>query len=156
MWRPATREVSGTNDSTWSTQIFCFPRHQVANKPLRLAPLGNRRRFGPAPVESNTPPQLAQPSPTTFSKPYGSDNPTKSREESPTTPTPGKWNTFTTPSPARERFLVHRGVLGEISLQRVICLSFLPPPSSRAVYSSILTITNHDLRDPHFLSHRSS
>ena len=87
-------------------------------KLLRLAPLGNRRRFGPAPVEDNTPPQLAQPSPTTFSKPYGSDNSTTSREQSPSTPAPGKWNTFTTPSLARERFLAHRGVLGEISLQR--------------------------------------
>jgi hypothetical protein len=56
---------------------------------------GARRRFGPAPVENNIPPQLAQPSPTTFSKPNGSGNPTRSREESPSTPTPGKWNTFT-------------------------------------------------------------
>ena len=64
--------------------IKCLTKH------LRLAPLGNRRRFGPAPVENHTPPQLAQPSPTTFSKPYGSDDITGSREESPSTPTPSK------------------------------------------------------------------
>ena len=63
---------------------FCLTKH------LRLAPLGNRRRFGPAPVEDSTPPQLAQPSPTTFSKPLGNDSSAKSREESPSTPTPGK------------------------------------------------------------------
>lgn len=66
MWRPATREVSGTNDT----------------------PLGARRRFGPAPVEDSTPPQLAQPSSTTFSKLNGNDNSARSREESPSTPTP--------------------------------------------------------------------
>ncbi|KAH7884673.1 hypothetical protein F5I97DRAFT_1891108 [Phlebopus sp. FC_14] len=44
MWRPATREVTGTND----------------------VPLGTRRRFGPAPVEETAPPQLAQPSPSAY------------------------------------------------------------------------------------------
>ncbi|KIJ14281.1 hypothetical protein PAXINDRAFT_12932 [Paxillus involutus ATCC 200175] len=44
MWRPATREVTGTND----------------------VPLGSRRRFGPAPVEETVPPQLAQPSPSAY------------------------------------------------------------------------------------------
>ncbi|KAH9936048.1 hypothetical protein B0H21DRAFT_878702 [Amylocystis lapponica] len=47
MWRPATREVSGTNET----------------------PLGNRRRFGPAPVEETAPPQLAQPSPSAYPRP---------------------------------------------------------------------------------------
>ncbi|KZT07716.1 uncharacterized protein LAESUDRAFT_103549 [Laetiporus sulphureus 93-53] len=47
MWRPATREVTGTNDT----------------------PLGNRRRFGPAPTEETAPPQLAQPSPSAYPRP---------------------------------------------------------------------------------------
>ena len=32
-------------------------------------PLGNRRRFGPAPVEDTAPPQLAQPSPSAYPRP---------------------------------------------------------------------------------------
>ncbi|KAF7795952.1 hypothetical protein EIP86_007121 [Pleurotus ostreatoroseus] len=51
MWRPATREVTGTNET----------------------PLGNRRRFGPAPVEDSAPPQLAQPSPSAYPRPPPSD-----------------------------------------------------------------------------------
>lgn len=47
MWRPATREVTGTNET----------------------PLGNRRRFGPAPAEETAPPQLAQPSPSAYPRP---------------------------------------------------------------------------------------
>ncbi|KAF8529825.1 hypothetical protein JB92DRAFT_3081243 [Gautieria morchelliformis] len=43
MWKAATKQITGTND----------------------VPLGNRRRFGPAPVEM-APPQLAQPSPSAF------------------------------------------------------------------------------------------
>ncbi|OSD06402.1 hypothetical protein PYCCODRAFT_1404224 [Trametes coccinea BRFM310] len=52
MWRPATREVTGTND----------------------IPLGNRRRFGPAPVEESAPPQLAQPSPSAYPRPQAQND----------------------------------------------------------------------------------
>ncbi|GJE94874.1 Branchpoint-bridging protein [Phanerochaete sordida] len=64
MWRPATREVSGTNE----------------------IPLGNRRRFGPAPVEDHAPPQLAQPSPSAYPRapPSDRDGPRQSRDDSPT------------------------------------------------------------------------
>ncbi|KAF8992292.1 hypothetical protein BDQ17DRAFT_1392872 [Cyathus striatus] len=46
MWKPATRQVTGTND----------------------VPLGTRRRFGPAPAEETAPPQLAKPSPSVYPK----------------------------------------------------------------------------------------
>lgn len=48
-------------------------------------PLGNRRRFGPAPVESANPPQLAQPSPSAYPRPQlqrGSSE-ERSREQTP-------------------------------------------------------------------------
>ncbi|CAL1716829.1 unnamed protein product [Somion occarium] len=64
MWRPATREVTGTNE----------------------IPLGNRRRFGPAPVGETAPPQLAQPSPSAYPRPQvASDRESSqgSRNESP-------------------------------------------------------------------------
>ncbi|KAI6025114.1 hypothetical protein BKA83DRAFT_4257066 [Pisolithus microcarpus] len=62
MWRPATREVTGTND----------------------VPLGTRRRFGPAPVEESAPPQLAQPSPSAYPRFQHQEQDTrKSREETP-------------------------------------------------------------------------
>ncbi|OCH95465.1 hypothetical protein OBBRIDRAFT_788351 [Obba rivulosa] len=64
MWRPATREVTGTNET----------------------PLGNRRRFGPAPVEETAPPQLAQPSPSAYPRPpprNDSENNRNDRGESP-------------------------------------------------------------------------
>ncbi|THV02846.1 splicing factor SF1 [Dendrothele bispora CBS 962.96] len=64
MWRPATRQITGTND----------------------VPLGQRRRFGPAPSEETAPPQLAQPSPSAYPRPqeHSSDSPGKrGREESP-------------------------------------------------------------------------
>ncbi|KAF9466532.1 splicing factor SF1 [Collybia nuda] len=62
MWRPATRQITGTND----------------------VPLGQRRRFGPAPAEETAPPQLAQPSPSAYPRPHHDDSPGKrGREESP-------------------------------------------------------------------------
>ncbi|KIK63654.1 hypothetical protein GYMLUDRAFT_196432 [Collybiopsis luxurians FD-317 M1] len=62
MWRPATRQITGTND----------------------VPLGNRRRFGPAPTEESAPPQLAQPSPSAYPKPQEPESIGKrGREESP-------------------------------------------------------------------------
>lgn len=52
-------------------------------------PLGNRRRFGPAPVEETAPPQLAQPSPSAYPRPR--DDGSRAKEESySNTPTPGK------------------------------------------------------------------
>ncbi|KAF8742686.1 hypothetical protein AX14_002911 [Amanita brunnescens Koide BX004] len=65
MWKPATRQITGTND----------------------VPLGQRRRFGPAPAEETAPPQLAQPSPSAYPRPSVSsdhESPGKrGREESP-------------------------------------------------------------------------
>jgi splicing factor 1 len=64
MWRPATRQITGTND----------------------VPLGQRRRFGPAPAEETAPPQLAQPSPSAYPRSSNQDNESpgkRGREESP-------------------------------------------------------------------------
>ncbi|THH19813.1 hypothetical protein EW146_g1415 [Bondarzewia mesenterica] len=70
MWRPATRQITGTND----------------------VPLGNRRRFGPAPSEDIAPPQLAQPSPSAYPRPMQNDD-RKIKEETPSfTPTPADSN----------------------------------------------------------------
>ncbi|KIK39819.1 hypothetical protein CY34DRAFT_88532 [Suillus luteus UH-Slu-Lm8-n1] len=63
MWRPATREVTGTNE----------------------VPLGTRRRFGPAPAEEIARPQLAQPSPSAYPKQSNQDQDSRrGREETPT------------------------------------------------------------------------
>ncbi|KAG5645554.1 hypothetical protein DXG03_005829 [Asterophora parasitica] len=64
MWRPATRQITGTND----------------------VPLGQRRRFGPAPAEEAAPPQLAQPSPSAYPRSYNQDNESpgkRGRDDSP-------------------------------------------------------------------------
>lgn len=63
MWKPATRQITGTND----------------------VPLGQRRRFGPAPVEDGPAPQLAQPSPSAYPRSQHQDeSPGKrGRDESP-------------------------------------------------------------------------
>ncbi|TFK49894.1 hypothetical protein OE88DRAFT_1808958 [Heliocybe sulcata] len=64
MWKPATREVTGTNE----------------------IPLGTRRRFGPAPSEEIAPPQLAQPSPSAFPRQQPlspQDSPRRDREDTP-------------------------------------------------------------------------
>ncbi|KAG7089844.1 hypothetical protein E1B28_011489 [Marasmius oreades] len=62
MWRPATRQITGTND----------------------VPLGQRRRFGPAPAEDAAPPQLAQLSPSAYPRQHDIETPGKrGREESP-------------------------------------------------------------------------
>ena len=52
-------------------------------------PLGNRRRFGPAPVEEQQPPQLAQPSPSAYPRPRFQDERRDSNDSSHSTPTPG-------------------------------------------------------------------
>ncbi|KAF8907330.1 splicing factor SF1 [Gymnopilus junonius] len=62
MWKPATRQITGTND----------------------VPLGQRRRFGPAPADDAPAPQLAQPSPSVYPKSYNQEeSPKRSRDESP-------------------------------------------------------------------------
>lgn len=64
MWKAATKQITGTNDgkSTISHKISRYIEESNVTLPV---PLGNRRRFGPAPVET-APPQLAQPSPSAF------------------------------------------------------------------------------------------
>lgn len=62
MWKRATSQITGTND----------------------VPLGQRRRFGPAPTEDFAPPQLAQPSPSAYPRQHDTESPGKrGREESP-------------------------------------------------------------------------
>ncbi|PPR02611.1 hypothetical protein CVT24_002182 [Panaeolus cyanescens] len=62
MWKPATRQITGTND----------------------VPLGQRRRFGPAPTEEAPAPQLAQPSPSAYPRPHAyDDSPKRGRDDSP-------------------------------------------------------------------------
>ncbi|KAI0050444.1 hypothetical protein FA95DRAFT_1555561 [Auriscalpium vulgare] len=70
MWKPATRTITGTND----------------------VPLGNRRRFGPAPVEEVAPPQLAQPSPSAYPRPQHDDRRVKEESPSNGSPTPADAN----------------------------------------------------------------
>ncbi|KAJ7678524.1 splicing factor SF1 [Mycena rosella] len=65
MWRPATRQITGTNE----------------------VPLGQRRRFGPAPPEEAAPPQLAQPSPSAYPRPQPDSPGKRGRDESPSTDT---------------------------------------------------------------------
>ena len=80
MWRPATREVTGTNDSTFLAYIGMIVRSPS------LAPLGNRRRFGPAPTEETAPPQLAQPSPSAYPRPHAQNDRDSSRSDRGETP----------------------------------------------------------------------
>ncbi|OBZ72221.1 Branchpoint-bridging protein, partial [Grifola frondosa] len=79
MWRPATREVTGTNET----------------------PLGNRRRFGPAPVEESAPPQLAQPSPSAYPRPPPQSDRESSRSDRDDTPNPA--NGSADPNAPRKR-----------------------------------------------------
>lgn len=79
-------------------------------------PLGQRRRFGPAPVET-APPQLAQPSPSAFPRAPDQDSPGKRpREEAvtpvdsefkPTLPEPAFSFKAWFPSPIAQVYLVH-------------------------------------------------
>ncbi|KAF6757203.1 splicing factor SF1 [Ephemerocybe angulata] len=69
MWKPATRQITGTND----------------------VPLGTRRRFGPAPAEDNHAPQLAQPSPSVYPRQQSVDRESsvkRGRDDSPITGDP--------------------------------------------------------------------
>jgi hypothetical protein len=55
---------------------------------------GNRRRFGPAPVEELAPPQLAQPSPSAYPRPR--EDSSRNKEDHPSsasTPSLGKSST---------------------------------------------------------------
>ncbi|KAJ7746632.1 hypothetical protein B0H16DRAFT_1556557 [Mycena metata] len=61
MWRPATKQITGTNE----------------------VPLGQRRRFGPAPTEEAAPPQLAQPSPSAYPRPQAESPGKRGRGDSP-------------------------------------------------------------------------
>ncbi len=67
-------------------------------------PLGQRRRFGPAPTEEAAPPQLAQPSPSAYPRPQHQDNSPgkRGRDESPTSGDPkGKLPSICSHSAAR-------------------------------------------------------
>ncbi|GJJ08270.1 hypothetical protein Clacol_002480 [Clathrus columnatus] len=70
MWKAATKQITGTND----------------------IPLGTRRRFGPAPVETTAPPQLAQPSPSAFPRAPEPENSNKRQREETTTPSESDLN----------------------------------------------------------------
>lgn len=52
-------------------------------------PLGQRRRFGPAPVEDIPPPQLAQPSPSAYPRFQNQDNESPGKRGRPESPTNG-------------------------------------------------------------------
>ena len=79
MWRPATREVTGTNDGESGCIVVL-----VVVLTCFLVPLGARRRFGPVPVEETNPPQLAQPSPSAYPRQAPQEPETRrGREETP-------------------------------------------------------------------------
>lgn len=80
MWRPATKQITGTNEGM-SAQHFIF----IDLLKIITVPLGQRRRFGPAPAEDVAPPQLAQPSPSAYPRPQHNeqDSPKRGRDESP-------------------------------------------------------------------------
>ncbi|KAI1797291.1 hypothetical protein LXA43DRAFT_983661 [Ganoderma leucocontextum] len=82
MWRPATREVTGTNET----------------------PLGNRRRFGPAPVEEAAPPQLAQVSPSAYPRPQPQNDRESSRSDRETPPANGAATDPNAPRKRRSRW----------------------------------------------------
>ena len=68
-----------------------------------VVPLGQRRRFGPAPAEETAPPQLAQPSPSAYPRASNQDNESpgkRGREESPGNGDPkGKLDTIVSSIP---------------------------------------------------------
>jgi len=86
MWRPATKQITGTNDSASTLFLPRISPYIFASVPLG----GNRRRFGPAPVEESAPPQLAQPSPSAYPRPRDDGSRAKEESLSTGTPTPGK------------------------------------------------------------------
>jgi splicing factor 1 len=92
MWRPATRQITGTNDGSYKLGIFLLFVFNL----LVPVPLGQRRRFGPAPAEEMAPPQLAQPSPSAYPRSANQDTESpgkRGRDESPSNGDPqGKPN----------------------------------------------------------------
>jgi splicing factor 1 len=80
MWKPATRQITGTNDGMFL--IVCSHLQVLI---LCLVPLGQRRRFGPAPADDAPAPQLAQPSPSAYPRSHNQEeSPGKrGRDESP-------------------------------------------------------------------------
>lgn len=64
------------------TAFSCFRSPDCSS----AAPLGNRRRFGPAPVEETAPPQLAQPSPSAYPRPPPQNDRESSRQDRGDTP----------------------------------------------------------------------
>jgi hypothetical protein len=71
--------------------LSSFSSHMIPYlSPVKVPLGGNRRRFGPAPMEESAPPQLAQPSPSAYPRPR--DDGSRMKEEFPLTdtPTPGK------------------------------------------------------------------
>lgn len=66
--------------------------HIIAYLTSTSVPLGgNRRRFGPVPVEESAPPQLAQPSPSAYPRPR--EDSSRNKEDHPSsasTPSLGK------------------------------------------------------------------
>jgi splicing factor 1 len=85
MWRPATKQITGTNDGK------CLGILSFTSTDRTTVPLGQRRRFGPAPTEDAAPPQLAQPSPSVYPRQRDQDTESpgkREREESPSTGDP--------------------------------------------------------------------
>lgn len=79
MWRPATRQITGTNEG----EHGCLPKFYAFLTPPVLVPLGQRRRFGPAPTEESAPPQLAQPSPSAYPRQQGQESVKRGRDDTP-------------------------------------------------------------------------
>lgn len=96
MWKPATRQITGTNDGTFHCLYVQFFGNLIFFY-FPLVPLGQRRRFGPAPAEDGPAPQLAQPSPSAYPRSQHQDeSPGKrGRDESPVNGDPkGKHETI--------------------------------------------------------------
>lgn len=91
MWRPATKQITGTNEGNHMFLCDSFLRSLKKNTPV---PLGVRRRFGPAPAEDMAPPQLAQPSPSAYPRlpQQDSDSSKRGRDDSPINDIKGKPN----------------------------------------------------------------
>ena len=64
MWKPATRQITGTNDGVLPQNLFFL--YDLTKFLVFQVPLGQRRRFGPAPADDGPAPQLAQPSPSAY------------------------------------------------------------------------------------------
>lgn len=93
-------------------------------------PLGNRRRFGPAPSEEQAPPQLAQPSPSAYPKPQEPEhNGKRGREESPQNGDPkGKPRVLTLTVQWLSFFVLETmGVQGALGLTLIILTTFTKP-----------------------------